>query len=320
MQSFYGSLKGLVKNAVLYHGPKEGWLEARRRAGVGASEVPALLGESRFSSPAKLYATKLFGDDEPMSDHAKWGLRLEPLIIEAAEEELGIQAYHNDNHTILGSLTGEPFFCTPDGLCMWEERDGVGLVQAKDSFGWDEEIPQEVWIQEQAEMAVTGLEWSLVLGLMHRKLVWKVVERDELFIRESIDPAVMDFWRLVLLADGLPDEYIDGSGATKKALARLFPEPTPEKYVELGGDFQELHLERVELKKQTRVWDERIKEIENKLRNKIGAATYGKLPNGGVYSIKLVQVPAETKLREAHSHRRIHFKKGDGNGSGSSQI
>src|SRR3990167_10286820 len=64
------------------------WLEARRQ-GLGASDAPVILGLSPWKTPLALYAEKLGLEiEEPEQTEAMaWGLRLQPVIIAAFQEQ-----------------------------------------------------------------------------------------------------------------------------------------------------------------------------------------------------------------------------------------
>lgn len=278
----------------------EGWLKLRGTA-IGASEVSAILGQSSYASPFTIWGQKLGTIDPPEQTEAMaWGARLEALILEAYAEETGRSVqrtrwtYRNEERPHL--------IASPDGFQLSEDRDDRGLVQAKNTMiGWDEEIPQQTWIQMQSEMAVTGLTWNTAVALCggHR-LVWQDIERDQGFIDETLT-RLDDFWHYVMDAEPLPTSFIDGSEHTKKALFTIFPENGTLEAVTLDGADSELHDELQGLKSVKKNATNRIGEIENLFRAMIGKATYGVLPDGGVYSLK-------TQSRKEHIVKESRFR------------
>lgn len=285
------------------------WL-ALRRSGVGASEVSAVLGQSSWASPFTIWGQKLGTVDPPEQTEAmRWGNKLEELILEAYAEETGRQVqrsrwtYQSDKNSFM--------LASPDGFQLSDHRSDAGLVQAKNTFiGWDEEIPMATWIQMQAEMAVTGLNWNTAVALAGgNRLFYKDVIRDADFIDKQLIPRLVDFWDYVVTAEPLPDSFIDGSDQTRKALEELYPETDDAQAVSLDGSFQGLHEERLTLKEGIKQMERRAKEIENLIRYRAGEKTFAVLPDGGVYSFK--SVTKKEYVVKASTTRRIRFKESE---------
>lgn len=131
---------------------------AERKRLIGASDVPAILGVSRFKTAADVYHRIVDGiEGEPAGEAADFGVRLEPAVLDWFEETRGV------------SLTRQ-YTARHDGLRLIAHIDGVYghgndlvVVEAKTAgffapltddwgeFGTDE-VPGHVVAQVQAQM------------------------------------------------------------------------------------------------------------------------------------------------------------------------
>ena len=260
------------------------WLTARR-LGIGASESPAILGASPWSSPLSVYTEKIDPDPPVESDNERlfWGRRLERVILERFAEVTEREVH------AAGSLlrsTRWPFMLTTlDG-----ERyvDGLWLpVEAKntqDRTGWSDGVPRHVWIQLQHQLAVTGATvGSVAVLLCGCEFKTADIERNDEFIEETLVPECERFWQLV--EAGGPPPQTDGSEATREALKRLYPQDYGET-VALGGEFTDMAAHRLELKASIKIGADVLREIENAIKAAIGSATFGAVPDGGEFSWK----------------------------------
>lgn len=217
------------------------WLEWRSR-GVGASDVPAILGLSRYASPWSVWAEKtgLLPIEDNESDYAEFGRRAEAMIGPWFEERTGLFAAGEQMRC---EQPGHEWRrCTLDGLVFDGPRRGdaavvehaLGVHQIKTrgpGKRWDE-IPPDIAAQEQWEMLVTGLPKAWISVLHGRRLEVYELDRDPDdidFIVEQVDK----FWNEHVLT-GEPPE-LDGHDATLAALAAIYPEHTPKSSVPLDG-------------------------------------------------------------------------------------
>ncbi len=132
---------------------------ALRAKGIGASEIPAILGLSRFETLGDVFRRKT-GGQEPFTgnEHTFWGERLESVIA-------GVYAERRPGVTLQAGTTcfaeGKPFFCTPDFHVL-----GAGepyLLQIKNTSysmkaKWKLGPPPTVQAQVQWEMMVMGMD------------------------------------------------------------------------------------------------------------------------------------------------------------------
>lgn len=263
----------------------EDWLH-KRRLGIGASEMAAVLGLSRWTSPLALYAEKI-GAAPPadLSDveQVEWGLELEGVICSVYGRRTGRGATRSGE--LLRSLEYPWALATLDA---WTSIDGVRVPLEIKTAGahkaeeWAEGPPVEYVVQVQHQMLVTGAPKASVACLLGgQRLVWCDVERDESVIARIVDVGSR-FWQCV--QERIPPG-VDGTEHTRRALAALYPSDDGQT-ISLGGDLLDVDDELVALKGERSRIDEKIAHAEARLKSAIATAARGVLPNGVAYTWK----------------------------------
>lgn len=277
----------------------------RRTSGIGASDMPAILGESTYKSAYSVYLEKT-GQCEPEdlseNEAVHWGNVLEPVVLEQYRQRTG---RHAERSCQLLQSTVHPWALatldgwTSDGPGRWPLE--IKTVSAFCADDWVDGPPDDYLTQVHHQMLVTGAELATVACLIGgQKLVWCDVQRDEQRIRKIIYHGER-FWKRV--QDRNPPET-DGSEATSKALARLHPNDSGETVV-LPGEMIETVDQWRCLKEQKRELERKISELENELKAAIGGATTGALANGCSVSWK-TQIAAE-RVVKASTFRVLRF-------------
>lgn len=269
------------------HDSRESWLEARRPC-IGGSDAPIICGESAFKTPYQLWAEKCGIDprDDSESDASRWGLYLEEPIAAEVSRQTGLQIRDPGRFAIAKHPQHEWMICTPDRFIECPER-GLVNVQIKTanqykSGQWSDEPPVAYQIQTQHEMAVLGVEWTILAVLIGGQ-TFRMYEqrRNDAFVKALI--ARERQFRKLVESETPPD--VDGSEKTAALLAKLFPEDDGESVaLPEAADRWDAELQEVKAK---------IKELtaveqyyENKFRDSIRSAAIGVLPSGGRYSLK----------------------------------
>lgn len=137
-----------------------------RQGWIGASDVPAILGQSPWEDPAGIYYTKTADElpEEAPTAAQEQGNALEEVIIQLALPRI------TETEAVLSPETlgpidihGAPFAVNLDGLLAADDA----VIEAKrrgDTEEWGDEgtdqVPTDVLIQTQVQLAVT----SLVMG------------------------------------------------------------------------------------------------------------------------------------------------------------
>ncbi len=215
--------------------------KARRRQGLGASDLPAILGLSPWASPFSVWADKsgLLPDEDDESDFMEFGRWAELMIGPWFTDRTGLMVAGEQMEC---THPDEPWMrCTLDGLVFPDRKplaaelamaDALGPLQIKTTaFGprW-EEIPAHIQAQEQWELHVTGMDRVWIAALHGRRLEIYELERDQADIDLMVERA-RTFWHDHVLA-GEPPE-VDGSDATARALAAIYPTATKGKAVDI---------------------------------------------------------------------------------------
>lgn len=182
--------------------------EAERRHTLGASEVPAVLGVSPYSTPLDVYRGK-FGD----------GSTIDPeLAFIGHAEELTVGRWLRRYHPELGVLrrgymarsTEHPWlhasfdrFVVRRGLWVPVQIKTAHHYAAHD---WQDEPPLAVRVQVQTELLVHGAPYGWAVGFVGgRRFHLHRIDRDEDFMREVLVPDTYRFWRDHVEAQVPPD-------------------------------------------------------------------------------------------------------------------
>lgn len=269
-------------------GSREEWLE-NRKGGIGASDVPAILGVNPYKSAFQVWAEKTGNvepDDLSGNEAVEFGIRLESPIAEAYAARSGRKVAMWPPFQIAKHVEFDWLRCTPDAT-QFDEIRGEGLVQIKTTAAWnakdwEDGPPLHYQCQVQAEMAVVNADWcTLVVLIGGNRLRYFDCERNQRFI-EAMIGKLAQFWASVVTNQ--PPE-VDGSLGTAKVLAKLYPEDSGE-VVELPAEAAEW-ADSLEACKSTIKEMEALKtDAENRLKAAIGNAAIGLLPDGSKYSWK----------------------------------
>lgn len=214
---------------------RQSWLEWRR-GGVGASDIAGILGLSPWSSPFSVWASKLnllpdeeLDDDDPR----EFGRRAEVMIGPWFHDKTGLYVI---GEQLWASNPAEPWMlATPDGVVAEGPHAGIGdalgglEIKATNDRPWAT-IPEHYQAQGQWQMAVTGWGRVWFAVLHYRRLRIYELARDQADIDYMTERA-RAFWHDHVLA-GEPPE-VDGSEATARALAAIYPTATKGKTADI---------------------------------------------------------------------------------------
>jgi len=326
------TLPAFLNGPVIEHFPtRAAWLEARRGYGIGSSDVPAIVGVSRFQSALALYHEKL-GVTRPSpayEEHARWGQILEEPIAQRYAEETK-RTVENPN-AVIGqwSIARHPqhphMIASVDRFVLPNVREGMQPLPLPGEFGvleiknahlmmrdeWvgeeaNNEPPVEYQVQLQHQLAVTGARWGSIAALIGGVIfVWADVARDEALIERLVDMETAFMRRLELRDPPLAD----GSESSREVLRQLYPKDTGTSVVlpPEAFDWHHAFQDAKDRKRQAKT-DEDL--AGNRLRQAIGDATIAFLPDGTAYTYKL-QSRKET-VQPAAEFRVLRLKKGKG--------
>ncbi len=245
---------------------REQWLEARV---LGSSDSPAIAGLiPEWRTEYKVWAEKL-GMIPPFAGNeaTEAGLRLQPVIAQWFGDRTGLML--RENTKLFKSPSHDYITATPDYFVM--EGGVQGIVECKNTSiyfdkEWKDGVPDAAHIQVMHQLAVTGLTYAYVVGLIGgNKLVWHRIERDEAIIHALIQK-LEAFWELVQTKT--PPPLTAGDSDTMSA---LYPESTP-RHVVLPQGYDALCQEYLDAKKFEKAATERVDELAARLKAEMADA------------------------------------------------
>ncbi len=290
------------------------WLSARF-AGIGASEIGAVIGMDHRSSPLKLFLEKtgaLEPDDLSEVEAVEWGHILEPVIAEQFRKRTGriVRRGRSGRYCVLRSnehpwaLASLDFWTGDDESELWPlEIKNAHQFRAED---WLNGTPDYHIAQLHQQMLVTGARKGTSACLLGgNRLLWCDVVRDEVLIRRiAVNGA--KFWERVERRDPPPP---DGSQPTVDALKRLFPNSNG-KVVTLPATLEETIYEWRRLKEQHGAMKRQIDQCENAIRATLGEAERGLIAStGDAVSWKVQSVREHTVQASTFRVLRFHESK-----------
>lgn len=267
------------------------WL-AWRKQGIGASDVAALIGMSRYASPMSVWTEKMgLAPSDDDNDYMEFGRRAEPMLtgyfedrnpgLLVVDQQARVEHPDHPHHR-----------CTLDGRVVEHpEGDPLGVVEFK-TAGYEAwpDIPDAYACQVQWQMHVDGRDRAW-FGVLHgRTFRTYELPRDQ----RAIDTLVViadEFWTSHVLAEHPPPA--DAHEATAAALSRAFPTPVEGAKVSLDDlqwaiDLREQGKEKLAAAK----FD--IAKAENAIKAAIGDAEVGTLAGEPILSWKKQQRDAYT--------------------------
>jgi putative phage-type endonuclease len=218
------------------------WLMGRK-SGVGASESPAILGDSAWGTPISVWKDKTSPDVVDIgNDLMEFGHLAEAVIggfMDAHPERYRFIGEIRETQGLMQSIewpwllaTLDNEVVTPDGTVVPLEKKSVGDYVAREwrvddeadgsdfgnSGGGHYAVPKKYQVQVQHQMAVTGAPFAYVaVWLGKDRLEVLRVDRDDEFIQKALVGVVGDFWRDNVLAGVRPSPTI------RDNLMELFP-------------------------------------------------------------------------------------------------
>jgi putative phage-type endonuclease len=239
---------------------RQAWL-ARRRSGIGGSDVAAILGLSRWKTPLDVFLDKTGqGIEQPESEPMIWGTLLEPVILAEFSRRYGVRV---EKPTAILRDEQRPWMVA--NLDGWAP-DMQAVVECKTSRsadGWGDsgtdEIPAYYHTQVAHYLAVTGARLAFVPVLIGASefRVYQV-ERDQAFI-DDLAEAERAFWHDHVIP-GIPPDPTNAADA-----ARLWVRDSGETLevdATIADDVDELRA----LKGQAKDLEERIGSIEERIK------------------------------------------------------
>lgn len=265
---------------VRQHTPE--WLEAREN-GIGASQAAASIGLDPWQSPTGLWAEKLkLVPPATENISMRIGTELEPLIARLYTEATGVKVRRANN---LRQHSQHPFM-----LASLDRRAGRKPVELKFSAraaGYGEpgtdEVPDHVLVQVLHQLAVLDEpegEVALLKPGADTVLIYPIVRSAD--AEASIIEREAIFWDHVQSRTQPP---VDGSDATARALAAMYPRGLDELVLEADAEAATAMLLLKLARAQVATFEAERAQLEAEIKAAMLAAgatviqsTYGQIP------------------------------------------
>ncbi|MEU2393994.1 lambda-exonuclease family protein [Streptomyces sp. NPDC007369] len=282
----------------------EAWLAARR-AGVGGSDVAAVLGMSKYTSPIELYLDKVgeLGEmprSPELEEAAFWGHQHEPTVARVFAERTGFGVVEGPG--MLAHVERPWMLANVDRFVIEQGSAPSSLLEIKtrSAFQLDEwllGVPDGPALQTHWYLAVTGYEHAHVAALLGgNRLIIHRVARDENLVEHLVE-IVGQFWQNVL--DRVPPA-VDGSEATATLLGHLHQGRPDAVTVADPADVLPLLDRRRELKAREQRTADELREVENRLKYLAGEAEIVKVQGSVAYTFRQNGPLSQKRFTAAH--------------------
>lgn len=294
------------------------WLDERRK-GIGGSDVAAILGESKYSSPLKVYKDKVEGIRTDVSDKVfvRKGKDLEGFVRNVhcvpMFEEMGYEVVHPQHIFVNPAF---PWIrANLDGLAIpkmnefgfREPPENNIVIEIKWVSEWAEDawcderynyVPIHYYMQVQTYMAVTGAKKAIVFALFDKN--WEVrtfeIKRNEAMIANIINTTKQFYsYNMCMKIPPTIKASIDTEELVEYTKEHLGVERVEDGSLNLLiADYMEYESQRKELEKTCASLKDTI----------IAKHVEGKCPADGVFKINLSTCTTRrfdsTKFKKEH--------------------
>ncbi|MFI1954841.1 YqaJ viral recombinase family protein [Streptomyces xinghaiensis] len=282
--------------------------EETRRAGIGGSDVAAILGLDKYRGPRHVYEEKHGREIVRDTEAMEIGREIEDFIARYFSKRSGVPIAtppgtlaHVDHPWALVNI---------DRYALWDPalypddlRAIAGPVECKNRSEyqleeWEEGPPDAPALQCHWGSAVGGFDIGYVVALVGgNKLRWHVVERDEAMVEHLLDYCGRWYERHVL--EGFPPP-VDGLEATKDLLGQLY-QVKPEAIAEIDlTKATQLRAQRADLDAQIKALSKQKTAVENEMRDTAGTAEIVKVGAATAWTWKQNGNFSEADLREKY--------------------
>ena len=171
---------------------RQDWLDARI-AGIGGSEIGAILGRSRFATPLDIYMAKVMGEQTEPSDAMEVGTLLEPSILNVAIHELnkdseGTWRLDPDTPALVVSLEHPVALYSPDGIAI-AKNGRRALLETKATNLHMDVIPDSYHDQVRWGLGVLGLDVGYLVAVNGTRVYKHRIEADPEWFEKAVQYA-----------------------------------------------------------------------------------------------------------------------------------
>lgn len=233
-----------------------------RKAGIGGSDIAAILGLSKWRTPRDVWKDKTGRGQDRSSDAMEWGKRLEAAVLEKFADNHGTV----ERFPLLPAMhrhKGVPIaFASLDGMLRLPDGTGQPVDAKTTRVEWDS-VPGDYWMQVQWQMGVSGTSdgWLAVLrsGRDYSEIP---IAYDQRVFEDALEYAQM-WWRDYVLTDTPPPVTVNDD------LQSAF-QPDPALAVDLPADVWEPYLAARRDYLAAKEW---LDAVENDVKLLVGDAT-----------------------------------------------
>ena len=293
---------------------------AFRQSVVGAAEVAALFDASPWVTRYELWhrkrgtiATPDFNavvDGKPENERIYFGVKLEPIVVEAACERWGYVPEPTPERLTNGKGLGGH----PDRIVTCPER-GRGILEAKTvdwlvEKSWGDEPPLHYLLQAQAYAGLAGTDWCDIVWLTSGNRLSRHQEPFRPTLFAEIERRVAAFWDDVRDGREPPVDYTrDG-----KTLVEVLGDPT-EELADLRDDLtaEQWAMDFAAGKAMRDAGEAQMEAAKTRLIERIGTAGKALLPSYRLTANRTKDTPdREAKpgeiIRGRRGYRRFDLK------------
>lgn len=209
------------------------WLRLRK-TGLGGSDIGAICGINKYSSPVKIYRDKISDKIIEVDNEAtRIGRDLEDYCARRFMEATGLKVRRSNY--MYRSVENPFMIADVDRLIVGED---AGLecktTNIMNASQWKNgQIPLSYVMQCYHYMYCTGKRtWYIACVIMGKEFVYrKLTWNDEII--NNIIRVESNFWNNHVLKRVMPEP--DGSDSSSKVILEMFPKAEPESFIELNG-------------------------------------------------------------------------------------
>lgn len=250
---------------------REEWLK-KRKNGIGASEIAAILGFSKYQTALDVWKLKTHPSETPIeiedTEPLKTGRFIEETIARIWEDETGIKL-RRDNKT--RKHPDIPFlFCHLDRIIPSEGERKTGVCEIKNTQGrfekdWENGPPVPIFLQDITQLEITGfsyLENAVLFGGFKFERFEVLPDRG---VFETILPKLDEFWNYNV------KKKVPPAPVTAAEVNELYP-AIAGKALEAVGATVKVHGELLTVKKNIKLLDKEKEKLEYQIKLAMGEA------------------------------------------------
>jgi putative phage-type endonuclease len=254
------------------------WLK-KRQSGLGGSDMGALLGISKYSSPLQVYKAKTEPAEQKDSIYIRKGKALESFIrdnyVKPYLQEYGYRVVHPEVMFVNSSCPW--LIANLDGIAVPTEpksyRDNI-VIEIKwvselgeQRWGGDDYygVPAEYYAQVQHYMCVTGAQKAIVCALFDStwEMHYYTIPFDMAFVMKMLDTSETFYnENLVKRVAPKPMVAIDRDELLEETLDKKIPEPST-----VSAEMTAWCAEYAALKEELNAKEKLLKELLDKIVN-----------------------------------------------------